>query len=140
MKTETGVWIDHRKAVLVTVSDKKEETFEILSNVEKHLGRIDGKQSTASFESQLVPDDDKQQRGYTNHLKTYYDEVLSRIVDADSVFIFGPGEAKGELKKLLDQKNHHDRVVVVESADKMTDHQITTKVHNYFLNQNLKGQ
>jgi hypothetical protein len=32
MKTIVGLWIDHRKAVIVAVSDKKEETKVIESN------------------------------------------------------------------------------------------------------------
>jgi hypothetical protein len=139
MKTVAGLWIDHRKAIIVTVSDKGEETREILSNVEKQLGRFNGKRSTTSFESQLVQADDRQQRGFTKHLKSYYQEVVSSLEDAKSVLIFGPGEAKGELKKLMEQNNHCDRVVVMESADKMTDRQIAAKVHQYFANKNMKG-
>jgi len=36
MKTNVGVWIDHRKAVIVEISDTGEETKVIESNVEKH--------------------------------------------------------------------------------------------------------
>jgi hypothetical protein len=50
------------------------------------------------------------------------------------VLIFGPGEAKGELKKIMEQNNLLDRVVVMESADKMTDRQITARARNYFAN------
>jgi hypothetical protein len=136
MKTVAGVWIDHRKAIIVTLSDEGEEkTQQILSNVEKQLGRFDGERSTTSFESQLVKEDDRQQRGFTKHLKVFYDEVQSCVRDAEFVMIFGPGEAKGELKKLMDQNNHRDRVVTVESADKMTDRQIAAKVHQYFARQ-----
>jgi hypothetical protein len=35
MKRIKGLWIDHRKAVIVTVTDKGEEVQEILSPVEK---------------------------------------------------------------------------------------------------------
>jgi hypothetical protein len=42
MKTIVGLWIDHRKAVIVAVSDKKEETKVIESNVEKQPGKFAG--------------------------------------------------------------------------------------------------
>ena len=132
MKTVAGLWIDHRKAIIVTLSEKGEKTQEILSNVERQLGRFNGKRSTASFESQLVKEDDRQQRGFTKHLNGFYGKVLSHIRDAESVLIFGPGEAKGELKKLMEQNNLHDRVVVTESADKMTDRQIAARARQYF--------
>jgi len=134
MKTVAGLWIDHRKAIIVTLSDKGQETKEILSNVEKQLGRIEGKHSTAPFESGSVKPDDKQQRGFTKNIKVFYQEVLAHITDAQEILIFGPGEAKGELQKLMEQNNLHDRVAVVESADKMTDGQVAARVETFFKN------
>jgi hypothetical protein len=141
MKTIAGLWIDHRKAIIVTLSDNGDQiTREILSNVEKQLGRVNGERSTTSFESQLVKEDDRQQRGFTKHLNDFYENVLLCIRDAESVLIFGPGEAKGELKKLMEQNNLHGRLVVVESADKMTEGQIAAKARQYFASKNIKGQ
>ena len=37
MKTQVGLWIDHRKAVVVAVTDKGEETEFIISTAEKQL-------------------------------------------------------------------------------------------------------
>ena len=37
MKKDIGLWIDHRKAVVVIVSDEGEEVKEITSNMEKHV-------------------------------------------------------------------------------------------------------
>jgi len=138
MKTVAGLWIDHRKAIIVTISDKGDKTEEVLSNVEKQLGRFNGKHSTSSFESGLVHADDRQQSGFTKHLKVFYDQVLSHIDTAESVLIFGPGEGKGELIKLMEKNNHHDRVVIVETADKMTDRQIAAKARRYFANSTVK--
>ena len=47
-----GLWIDHRKAVIVTVSGKGEKTSVIESKAEKQLGRFDGVRSTTPYESQ----------------------------------------------------------------------------------------
>jgi hypothetical protein len=66
--------------------------------------------------------------------------VLSSIRDAESVLIFGPGEAKGELKKLMERNNLHDRVAVMEPADKMTEGQIAAKARHYFSSRNMKGR
>jgi len=128
MKTIAGVWIDHRKAVIAAVSDNGEETKVIESNVEKHSGRVDGVRSTTSYESQKVQADDSRERDFTGHLHVYYDEVIAAIRDAEAILIFGPGEAKGELKKRLERDNLGGRIVAVESADKMTDRQVTAKV------------
>ena len=55
------------------------------------------------------------------------------IRDADSIWIFGPGEAKVELEKRLKQEDLGGRIVGVETVDKMTDHQIAAKVRDHFL-------
>jgi DNA-binding transcriptional ArsR family regulator len=129
MKKVAGLWIDHRKAIVVTLSDTGEETTtEVLSNVEKQLGRSHGERLNTSFESQQVPDDDKQQRGFTKHLKAFYDDVLSTIRDAHAVLIFGPGEAKGELKKLMEQGNLGKKILAIETVDKMTNREVAAKV------------
>jgi len=51
------------------------------------------------------------------------------------MLIFGPGEAKGELKKRLKREKLSGRIVGVETVDEMTDHQIALKVRQYFLDQ-----
>jgi hypothetical protein len=132
MKT-VGLWIDHRKAVIVFVVDKKIEKKLINSKVEKQLGRFDGIRSTTSYESQLVPADDSQERDFMGHLDIYYDEIISCIHDAESILIFGPGEAKGELAKRIDRNKINGRIIAVEPVDEMTDPQIVAKVRQRFL-------
>ena len=132
MKTIAGVWIDHRRAVIVTISEGGEETQEIRSNVEKHLGRIDGVRSTEPFEAQRVNADDSHEREYTGHLKHYYDRVIEAMKHAKTILIFGPGEAKGELKKQLEHAKFSGEILPVETTDKLSDHQIMTKVREHF--------
>jgi hypothetical protein len=132
MKMVVGLWIDHRKAVIAAISDKGEETKVIESDVEKQPGRLAGIRSTTSYESQKVPADDSREREFTGHLHGYYNEVIAAISDAESILIFGPGEAKGELRKRLERDKLGGRIVAVETVDKMTDRQIAAKVREYF--------
>jgi hypothetical protein len=132
MKTTVGLWIDHRKAVIVAVTDEGEEIKLIISKVEKQPGRPDGIRSKTPYESQLVRADDSRQRELTGHLNIYYDTVIACIRDAESILIFGPGEAKGELKKRLERSKLGGRIVGIETIDKMTDRQIAAKVRRYF--------
>jgi stalled ribosome rescue protein Dom34 len=123
MKRTVGLWIDHRKAVIVFVAGKEEEIKLISSEEEKQHGQA----------GVLKPADDIRQRELTGHLNSYYDTVISRIRDAESILIFGPGEAKGELQKRLEKDNLGGRIVGVEPADKMTDPQIAAQVREHFL-------
>lgn len=134
MKTTIGLWIDHRKAVIVTVSNNREKINVIESMVEKQPGRFAGVRSTTSFEAQKVQADDSRERKFTGQINTYYDEVVLAVGEAESILLFGPGEAKGELKKRLEEKKLGGRIEAVETEDTMTDRQIAAKVRDYFQN------
>ena len=133
MNMTAGLWIDHRKAVIVIISTEGEKTTEIRSNVEKQPGRFEGVRSTEPYEAQLVKADDSRERDFTGHLDHFYEEVTAAIREAESILIFGPGEAKGELKNhLLNQARLGENIIALETIDKMTDHQIVAKVRKYF--------
>ena len=132
MKKKVGLWLDHRKAVVVAVTDKGEEIGLIISKAEKQPRRSGDSPLKGSYESQKVPADDSRQRTLTEALNIYYDAVIACLGDAESILIFGPGEAKGELKKRLEKNNLSERIVCVETADKMTDRQVAAKVRQYF--------
>ena len=125
MKTEVGVWIDHRKAVIAIIAGQNEEIREITSNVEKG-GRYSGAAQKDSAE-------DQRDRRFTGHLNKYYDEVIACIRDADSILILGPGEAKIELEQRLGHEALGGRIVGIETADKMTDRQVAARVRERFL-------
>lgn len=132
MKTTVGLWIDHRKAIIVAVTDKGEEIGLIISKVEKQLRRSGDSPLKGSYESSQVPASDRRQRALTGYLNVYYDAVIASIRDAESILIFGPGDAKGELKKRLKRNNLGGRIVCIETVDRMTDRQIAAKVRKYF--------
>jgi hypothetical protein len=135
MKRKVGLWIDHRKAVIVIISDNKEQTKLIISKVDKQPGRLDGKRTKTQYEQHQFEADDSRQREFTGHLNIYYDAVIACIRDAEAILIFGPGEAKGELKNRLEKNKLGERIVAIETVDRMTDHQIMAKVRQYFLSQ-----
>ena len=131
MKTNAGLWIDHREAIIVKLMGKGIETKRILSKTEKQT-RHSGEPGRGPFEPQLVPADDSRQREYTGHLARYYDEIISFLRDAGTVLIFGPGEAKGELKKRFEKAKAGTRIVTAETDDKMTEPQIVAHVRHHF--------
>ena len=131
MKMTAGLWIDHRKAVIAIVSGEGETTLEIRSNVEKQPGRFAGVRSTKHY-GQQVPADDSHEKEFTGHLNQYYAEVIASIRDAESILLFGPGEAKGELKQRLERDKLGGHIIAMETVDKMTDRQIAAKVREYF--------
>jgi hypothetical protein len=124
MNKEVGLWIDHRKTVLVTVTDKGETTSMIESGMEKHV-RYSGAAQEDSAE-------DQRDARFTGHLNQYYDQVIACIRDAESILIFGPGEAKVEIQKRLENEALGGQIVGIETVDKMTDRQIAARVRQRF--------
>ena len=106
--------------------------FGQISKVEKQLRRYSDSPLKGPYEAQQVPLDDSRQREFTGHLNIYYDAVIACIRDTEAILIFGPGEAKGELKKRLVENKLGGRIVGVETVDKMTDRQIAAKIRQRF--------
>jgi hypothetical protein len=125
VKKAVGLWIDHKKAVIFSLADGGAVIKRISSELNTKVrvpGGVQKEPVTSSEDNRL-----------TGHLNNYYDEVLSYIRDAESILIFGPGEAKLELKKRLEKMKLHGNIVGIETVDKMTDNQIVTKVRHRFL-------
>jgi hypothetical protein len=99
MKTGAGVWIDHRKAVVVIITGTSEEMWEIASD----------------------SSEDKSDRRFNGHLHKYYDEVVASLRDADAILIFGWADAKAELEERLAQEAVHGDVVHLEPPPRMME-------------------
>ena len=132
MKTNVGLWIDHRKAIVVTIAEIGEDIKEILSEVEKQPRRSSGLSLNESYESVQLLADDSLQRVLTGHLNIYYDSIIECISNAESILILGPGEAKNEFKKRLDNSKANSLIVSMETVDRMTNPQIAAKTRQYF--------
>lgn len=122
MKRNVGVWIDHRKAVIVRMTGDVDEIHTVESDMEKHVRYAGGKP------------EDQQEHRFTNHLNEYYAKVMATLQDADSILILGPGEAKGEFEKHFRAGPFASRIAGVETLDKMPYDQIAKKVREFFLN------
>jgi stalled ribosome rescue protein Dom34 len=133
MQTLAGLWIDHREAVIVMLSDKGRETRRITSHVQKQLRRSGRSPARAPVEAQMVPADDSREREYSGHLANYYDEVISCLRPAKAILLFGPGEAKSELRKRIERNKLDVRITSCETSDKMTERQISAKVRRHYL-------
>lgn len=131
-KPDVGLWIDHKKAVIVSISEKGEEISLTISGVEKHPSRKGDSPLKGSYEAQKVPADDTLQRAFIGKLNIYYDTVIDNIRNARSILIFGPGLAKTELRKRMEKKNLGRLIVGFEVVDKMTNRQIAARVRKAY--------
>jgi hypothetical protein len=132
MKRQVGLWINYTKAIIVTVTGDTDETRHIRSNIEKHVRFSGGSSASPLNGTCSISGEGNQEGKFTSYLNAYYDGVISLIRHADSIWIFGPGEAKSELEKHLLQGHLNGQIVGVETVEKMTDRQIAVKVREHY--------
>jgi hypothetical protein len=97
--------------------------------------RADRKQGR-SYPGNNFAHEDMSDRKFGDQLGRFYERVVSSIRDADSILIFGPGEAKVELDNLLKKEGLGGCIVAIETVDKLTNPQIAANVRAHFLNEN----
>jgi hypothetical protein len=132
MTMKAGIWIDHRKAVIVIIDAGEERTTILFSAVEKHPQRSGDSPLHGRHEALQVAADNRRQRALTKELNVYYDTVIGAVRSVESLLICGPGEAKGEFRKRLEKKGHGARIAAVETEDEMTDRQFAARTREYF--------
>jgi hypothetical protein len=141
MKKYVGIWLDHREAFVVSFTknqpfvDGNQEMIErIESDIERRVRLSGGSRSRKTpYGPQEISVDGKQEDRVKGQLRKYYHQIMQRISDADRILIFGPGEAKIELKKEIEKsKQLAARIKKIESADKMTKRQIAAKMRTFF--------
>ena len=130
MNRNLGLWIDHKQAFLIWQDRKKVEV--IPSNLEPRTHFSGGTRIGGRY-NQRVDSELRYNDRYKNQLSKYYQQVIATIQNADSIFIMGPGEAKLELEKAI--KKHKaliEKLLQVETADKMTKNQMVARVKEFF--------
>jgi len=85
MRTKVGLWIDHRKSTIVTVTDKGEKIGLVISRVEKQSRRSGDSPLKGSCEPHHVQAEDSHQKTFTEHLNIYYDAIIASIRDAEGI-------------------------------------------------------
>ena len=141
MKTCVGVWVDHRRAWIVTLKvpgdpyeERKTTTEEISSNVDRRV-RLSGGSRTRKtpWGPQDISVDGRIEARQQQQLKEYYGRLIEKIKRADRLLIMGPGEAKHELEKeMMKNQTLSNKIAQIEPSDKMTPNEIAARVRSFF--------
>jgi hypothetical protein len=125
MNKKVGMWIDRKKAVIVSIAHSIEAKRIITSDMDHYV-----------LYSTVVPGDgspeEPRDRRYWKHLGEYYEKIVEHIRDANEIQIFGPEVAKYELQKHLEDEGLAQHIVSLEETGKLTDLQIAAKVQKRF--------
>ena len=123
MNKQVGLWIDHRKAVIVLITDEGEEVKKITSNMEKHV-RFAGEDG----QGEDVRDVNLGTISITSTTKS----SLLFVMQTPSRYL-ARARQKVSWKNVLRTKGLKARILAIETVDKMTNSQISAKVREHFL-------
>lgn len=132
MATNAGVWIDHKQAIVVLLTEADKEIKRIAFDIGQPIRSSRGSKPKNSYKPNEFVAEDTLERKLGNDRNNYYDDVIALIRGAEAILILGPGEAKGEFLKRLKGKKLRGVTVDLETADKMTDRQIAAHVGKHF--------
>jgi len=118
---QLGIWMDHARAHLI----ENAENGSIIT-IESGYDRINNTNSFHKSEHKL----EEKKR---NILVDYYDELSEFIINYSEVILFGPTDAKLELRNFLKKDYAFDHIkITTQSSDKKTENQQIAFVKNFF--------
>jgi len=131
MAMNAGVWIDHKQAIVVLVTDAGPEIKKFHSEADT-ARRAAGAGTNKKYTKNDFVSEIRRERKAVEDRNQVFAEVLACLRGATAVLVLGPGEAKGEFSKYATQKKIRSILGELETADKMTDRQLVAKVKEHF--------
>lgn len=130
---KVGVWLDKKKAVIVTLHDGEESINTIFSNIE-HYHVYGGSGTRLKGGPQDVVQDSKYLEREKHEIKRYFDDIILEINKASAIVLFGPAEMRKKLNKEIIQNHAYiiTKIKDVVKTDSMNKKQIKAWVKNFF--------
>ena len=102
MKTYIGVWLDHHKAVIVSIGradsaleENPKSITKIESGVMRRVRPSGGSRTRKTpYGPQEAVAEGKIEKRYNQQLRRYYLKIMEAVRSGDKFIILGPGEAK----------------------------------------------
>lgn len=126
MNHNVGIWIDDKKAVIVSALPERITCMTLEADtgmtLESDTGPHASHDERAGHPPPGGPPDDR-----------YYDEIIRQLGQPDALWIFGPGEAKLHFQERLSRSKTLPACLVgVETTGTLTDPQIVAKVRQHY--------
>ena len=127
MEKQRGIWIDHKRAMIIN-PNKENNVTNIYSEVNGEKSRI----TKSKMNGQSINPEKKLEAKRKQALKSYYNNIIDTLEEESSLYIFGPAEAKNELKKEIEVNYKKFNNVTLSTCDNLTDNQLVAKVKVFF--------
>ena len=124
MNAKVGIWIDHKKAVIVSVARDHNAVTRLQSALRPHR-HYHGAQDGGG--------EKKYEARHAQRVSHFVDAVARHVERGDEVLILGPGESKGALARRIRQiKSLKGVATTAAAADKLTEAQIVAAVRRRY--------
>jgi len=126
---KVGIWIDHRRAVVVTIDGGQESRQVVESDLERHTGPEGSRRTSTKYGPQVTDLERQVLEKSRHHLVAFYRDVIKCMGKPDRLLVMGPAEARREFVDLFEKDPALRGInMTVEAADRMTDEQVAVKV------------
>jgi len=132
MNKQIGLWIDHKQAVFLSMSETGEKIQKIESGIGRHTRYQGSTHPRTPYSAQYQQGDDQLDNKFNEQLNKFYGQVIAAVRDSDTILILGPGLAKSEFSKRLAHEKVRSQIAGIETAGKMTERQFAARVRAYF--------
>lgn len=133
MKTQTGIWIDGTKALVVKLTGKEEQLSTVEAEIENRIHKFDEGNKGSFMGTTHVNKERTFEERAKHQMKGYLNDVIEKVINTDELFVFGPGEIKIQLREeILNNRDLASKLKSVETADSMTENQIIERVKEFF--------
>lgn len=133
MKKQTGIWLDHEKAIIISLDRGRYKLNTIESDIVTRE-RIDGEtKKYGRFGDQSLSQEKHKERRIKEQASNFLKNLLSEIKNVDELVLFGPANMKKELEKhILNNTTLTSKLKAVVSADRMTENQMIAWVKKFY--------
>jgi stalled ribosome rescue protein Dom34 len=122
IKKRIAVWMDHTNASIIEFKENKP----VLLNINSDFSHLD-KEEILNRSEHMMHNKEQQKQ------LAYYKKIIDHLNDHEEILLFGPTNAKNELKNFLKTNHHFDSVKVdLRSSDKLTENEQIVFAQNYF--------
>lgn len=137
MKTQTGIWLDKEKAIIINLSGGKHTIKTIESNIDTRERYPGETKRFGRFGSQFLSLENKKKNRIKKQIAKFVQSIIEKIKKSEEIVVFGPAEMKTILKKaILENNDLAENIQAVISADSMTENQLVAWVKKYYDDKN----
>ena len=124
-----GIWIDRRKAIVVTIDEGQESRQVFENDEERHPGPEGSRRTGTAYGPQATSLEKQVEARVQLHVVNFYKEVIAAIGKPDSLLVIGPAQAKLEFAEQVEKAPSLRGVKIkVEAADRMEEAQVAERV------------